>query len=265
MRLTESIEKANGSKVVDVLARSNGVPPETARHVLDAAVPELAMQLEGNTFSRGRLADLVQALGYGHHEAYLEQPEILETPQAREDGTAILQHILGTPDAVEGAARRISRISGADRATVSQMLPQIAGMAMGGLARETKSRFGDIFSQVPEIGAPAGMRRPSGPGSALPPQQPLPIPDGLPETSGGGWTGGRSRQRSPFDDLSDVIRRKGQAPGGQGNMGSVVLDILGNVLGSSRGGVMTWLIRLVLFRVAWPIVKRIFMRMLLGR
>lgn len=142
------------------------------------------------------------------------------------------------------------------------MLPGLAAMAMGGIARTTATRFGDIFSQIPDIGpgADTGGRATAPqfpgqtlPGGNIPRQEPLPVPGGAGPSSGGGWGGGQ-RPRSPFDDLSDVIRRRGRTTGGA-PAGSVVRDILGQVLGFQKGGVISWIIRFIVMRYGWRILK----------
>lgn len=76
------------------------------------------------------------------------------------------------------------------------------------------------------------------------------MPDGLPSGSAG------RRARNPFDDLSDVIRRRGRTSTGA-SAGSVVRDILGQVLGFQKGGVISWIISFVVVRFGWRILKAV--------
>ena len=101
-------------------------------------------------------------------------------------------------------------------------------------------------------------------------QSPLPVPGGAP---GGDWgTGGSSgsgrgqggeRNGGGFRDLSDILRRRGGRLPNQkgGSLPKTIRDILGSAFGFKNSGVMSWIIRFVLIRVAWPILRR----MIFGR
>ena len=82
---------------------------------------------------------------------------------------------------------------------------------------------------------------------------PLPFP--LPGP--GGSRGGDN----PYGDLSDILRRgsrlpDGAAPGG-GGLWSIVRSVLGSALGFGNRGILGWLIRLVVMRWGWTILRRI--------
>ena len=260
MELVRILESANGGAALAALASRYGFTPEQASDVIRQAIPEIAFNIERNTLSRGGLADLVGALGSGHHQTYLENPAALTSPAGEADGQAIAAHIFGSRDATEAAARRIARDTGMDAEKVAAVLPGLAALAMGGVARSTASRFGDIFSQIPDIGRGSGYGgnapQPTNTGAApidIPRQEPLPVPGNDGPVPGGNWNSGQ-RQRSPFDDLSDVIRRRGQTTGGAAS-GSIVRDILGQVLGFQKGGVISWIIRLIVMRYGWRILR----------
>jgi hypothetical protein len=78
---------------------------------------------------------------------------------------------------------------------------------------------------------------------------------------------------NPFGDLSDIIRGGKGIPGGAGGAaigGGVLLSIIRSLLGgalgfSGKGGVMSWLFRMVFMRYGWGLIKTIFMKVLLRR
>ena len=85
------------------------------------------------------------------------------------------------------------------------------------------------------------------------------IPQQVPPSMPGDF--GRSSGRSPFDDISDILRRgSGPKVSGDQTVRRSVRDLIGNALGFSKGGVMSWIIRLLVVRFGWGILKR-----LLGR
>lgn len=267
------------------LARSVGASPEQIELALEVIVPRLSQALERNTLSRGGLADLVEAIGDGRHEAYLKRPELLGSDTMRADGDAILGHILGSKDSSRSLASRAAATSGIGEGIIRQLLPIIAALLMGGLAKATKGGLGDILSKIPGLpgggsGMPSEAPRPSTvPGGSEMPRMPQPMPRSPQPAPGGGIDGGDSplpipgndipgvgrRQPNPYEDLSDVIRRGGTSMPGGGSLGGIVRDILGSVLGFQSKGFLGWLVRLIVMRWGWGLLQSILRRLLMGR
>lgn len=277
MGTSDIVGKALGSSGLDNLARSVGARPEQIQQALAVIVPRLSQGLERNTLSRGGLADLVEAIGDGHHEVYLQRPELLGSEAMRADGDAILGHILGSKDSSRSLASRAAAASGLSEAIVRQLLPIIAAILMGGLSKATKGGLGDILSKIPGLspGPAAPASRPASPPDRRP-QPSMPEPSPRPR---GGYAGGDSplpipgddipgvgrRQPNPYEDLSDVIRRGGaQVPGG-GSLGGIVRDILGSVLGFKSKGIIGWIIQLIVIRWGWGLLQSILRRLLTRR
>jgi hypothetical protein len=110
----------------------------------------------------------------------------------------------------------------------------------------------------PRYDEPDLETRPSSPPppGSFPQQSPLPLP-GDPPSYGGG--------RNPFDDISDILRRRNSPKVDDQPVGRSVRDLLGGILGFSSRGVIGWIIRLVFLRFGWGILKRLLGRMLGGR
>lgn len=300
MNLVDRLRRANDGAIVRRMGERAGVEPEQAEAVLEQVVPELARYIERNTLSRGGLADMIDALSQEHRARYLGDADLVGHEQAREDGKALLEQIVGTKHQSRKIAARASRETGVPADRIEHMLPEIAAVSMGGLSQQTFGPLGDILNKLPggtgmgfpQSGGNMSGQSPlpipgaapqrdysdqnwsgqSGQNSGLPDintggsqfdnQSPLPVPGGAP---GGGWggTGNTGQQRGGYRDLSDILRRRGgglQNQGG-GSLWSIVRQILGSALGFRNSGVMSWIIRFVLFRIAWPILKRV----LLGR
>lgn len=274
-----------GQGGVNNLARSVGARPEQIASALNVIVPRLTSALERNTLSRGGLADLVEAIGDGHHEAYLKRPELLGSGTMRADGDAILGHILGSHESSRSLASRAAATSGMSESIMRQLLPIIAALLMGGLAKAAKGGLGDILNKIPGLpggsGVPSSSPRPMGSPQPTPmPRMPEPMPRSPSPFPGGATAGGDSplpvpgddipglgrQQPNPYEDLSDVIRRGGTSlPGGGGSLGGIVRDILGSVLGFQSKGFLGWLVRLIVMRWGWGLVQSILRRLLMGR
>lgn len=283
------------------LAAATGLEPEPTRIALAAMIDALSARLERNTLSRGGLAEAVRAIGDPRRQLYLGDPDAIGSERLHADGEAILGHILGSRDASRGVAARAARAAGIPAAAAEQMLPTVAAMLMGEVARAAQGPFDDILRRVPglddalkEIGGRLGKPDGAGRGgdahsddggldaqrparAGLPEQRPLPLPGEVPR-------GGGSR----YDDLSDVLERggfklpkggggsslppslPGDIPaGGGGTLNGIVRAILAALLGFQSRGIVGWLVRLVVLRWGWGFVQRILGsvlgRVLLGR
>jgi hypothetical protein len=116
----------------------------------------------------------------------------------------------------------------------------------------------DVPREAPRADTP--WQTPSEPAA---PSSPGSIPQQVPPSWPGESQSGSSR--SPFDDISDILRRGGgQKVDGQPLQRSV-RDLLGGILGFSSRGVIGWIIRLIVVRFGWGLLKRVLGRFLGGR
>jgi hypothetical protein len=91
--------------------------------------------------------------------------------------------------------------------------------------------------------------------SAPSPSSPGSIPQQVPPSWPGDSPG--STGRSPFDDISDILRR-GAGPKVDGQpLQRSVRDLIGGVLGFSSRGAISWILRLIFVRFGWGILKRL--------
>jgi hypothetical protein len=235
MQVIDTIRAAQGGAAIDHLARAFNIEPEQADAIVEAVLPQLAQALERNTLSRGGLADLVQALGQGHHEGYLDNPRALSDPSTISDGNAILGHILGDRDRSRGVAAQASRIAGVPEGLIKMLLPILATWLMGALSKQVKGGFGDILGRMG-----GGAESPGGGDMGMPrmPEMPgggagLPMPD-----MGGGGGGGWSIPRSGGDRSGWPQGHGGglNLPGGSGSGGSGSGGGMGLPMPDMRGG-----------------------------
>ena len=185
MNVFDMIAQAQNGEVLTKLASQHGISREAIDAVARHLLPELSYNIEKNTLSRGGLADVVQSIGRGNYEKYLEPGIDLTANESVESGNNLLGQILGTKYHSRRLADQTERETGVPAKTIRQLLPQMANLSMGAVAKETQDRFGDIFGRLPDIagaGDGAGDRGAGGhvaSGNA----SPLPIP-------GDNWGGG---------------------------------------------------------------------------
>lgn len=292
MEVLKVIEDAQSGRALANLAARFNIDEQQARAAAAAVLPELALALERNSLSRGGLADLVSALGDGHHEAILDRPQDWNDPRVEADGQAILDHILGGPSKARSLAARSSQSTGLSGTLIAALLPILAQMLMGALSRYMKGGLGDVLSRLPAPNANSrgggrnaddpmsGRNRSGGPipggfelprtvdsgtgGFPLPPLPPnpddasggpVPANAGIPFPVPGG-----SRD-NPYGDVSDILRRRGATvstgSGSSGSLWSIVRNVLGSALGFGGSGFFGWVVRLLVMRLGWPILRRI--------
>jgi hypothetical protein len=235
------------------VARTHGLTPQQAEAAIRGLIPELVNGLERNTLSRGGIADLLKALATGDHERYLSAPNILGNPAIMADGQRILGHLFRSEGAAMRAARFVEGETGVSRSVLWQILPGVAALLIGWLARSAKGGLGDVLSKVP--------------GAKATPVTPLPRP-ASPPASGGTIAfppapdlDKISPSPGPYGDLSDILRKGG----GSGGLSGTIRDLLGGLLGFKSKGVVGWLIRLILVRYGWRILTWVVRRVFLGR
>ncbi len=137
MNLIETILSQQNGAAVRQLESQFGLEPEQTRSALEALVPALAVGLQRNAQSAGGLQELLAALSSGGHEQYIEDPTTLERPETLEDGNGILSHIFGNKEVSRQVASRAAARTGLGADLLKRMLPMVATLVMGALARRT--------------------------------------------------------------------------------------------------------------------------------
>lgn len=144
MNILETIVGAKNGAAVDQLATQFGLKPEQASSAIGALVPALAAGVQRNTATESGLSSLLGALAGGGHETYLDNPDTLTNPATTDDGNAILGHLLGSKDVSRQVAARAAQQTGIDSSILKKMLPLVATMVMGGLAKRSGAASGGV-------------------------------------------------------------------------------------------------------------------------
>ncbi len=142
MGLIDSILSADNGAAVSQIAGKLGIPESMATQAAAALTPALSRGLQQNTQKPGGLESLLSALSSGQHEKYVDKPEVIGDEASIADGNAILGHILGSKDVSRNVAGAAATRTGVDADTLKKMLPMLATVAMGALAKQSKSGSG---------------------------------------------------------------------------------------------------------------------------
>ena len=209
MLVHDPLRLVQGAPTAAELAAAFEVTPAAAEAVMRAVASDLAWHLEKNTLSRAGLADLVAALGSGHHGKYLNGGDVLRDPAVRADGNAILGHVLGSKDRSRTVAARAARQAGLADDVVRSMLPGLAAVTMGALAGRANGDLGKVLGVMPSLGR---------------------------------WSRG-----DPHADLADILRRGcGAGPYAKGKLRRVVRRALARAGGFKPRGVLRWYLHFML-------------------
>jgi hypothetical protein len=159
MNLVDTILNEQNGAAARQLQSEFGLQPDQTRSALAALVPALAAGLQRNAGSAGGLEDLLTALSSGGHAQYVEKPTTLGRPETIEDGNGILSHVFGTKGVSRQVASRAAGQTGLGESLLKRMLPVVATLVMGTLARRTTPSLerGAPGSTGPDAGGLMGL------------------------------------------------------------------------------------------------------------
>ncbi len=142
MNLLEQLLSAQNGGAVQQVSQQFGLDQNQATSAISALLPALANGLGKNASQQGGMEGLLGALTGGNHSRYLEQPELLGSPETVQDGNGILGHILGSKDASRSVARQAAQQTGLGEGMLKQMLPVVATMVMGAMSKQVAASPG---------------------------------------------------------------------------------------------------------------------------
>ncbi len=137
MNILGEILGAQDGRVLQQVASQFGLGENEARGAVTSLLPAISQGMKRNMASQGGLESLLSALNRGNHSQYLEQPEVLSDERVRDDGNGILGHIFGSKEVSRQVAQQASSASGLDAGMLKQMLPIVAGLAMGAMGKQS--------------------------------------------------------------------------------------------------------------------------------
>jgi hypothetical protein len=153
MNLNDIIQSAQGGQGLQNLGAQFGLTPEQLQAALQGILPALSHGLQRTAQDPGALGGVIGEMASGDHAGSYSDPA--QTGAAADAGSGALGQIFGGPGVTSEIAGQISRVSGLDQGLVSQLLPAVASMALGGLAHAMQAQgHGDVLEQG--SAAPAG-------------------------------------------------------------------------------------------------------------
>jgi hypothetical protein len=147
MNILQAVLDAQNGDTLKQLGRQFGLEMNQVRSAVSTLVPALAAGFQRNASTPQGADDLIAELNSGNHERYVEDTASLQRPETVEDGNGILSHVFGSKDVSRDVASRAAAETGVEKSVLKRMLPVLAAMVMGTLAkrsrRPTESRTGN--------------------------------------------------------------------------------------------------------------------------
>ncbi|MEM7303291.1 MAG: DUF937 domain-containing protein [Pseudomonadota bacterium] len=137
MNLTDLVLGGADDGVLNTIASQFNLDEGSARTAIEALMPAFSTGLKRNTGQPGGLNGLLSALAAGNHADYLDDPQRALGAGGRSEGNAILGHLFGNKEVSRAVADRAAGATGLDPSLLKRMLPSLATMVMGGLARQS--------------------------------------------------------------------------------------------------------------------------------
>ncbi len=155
MGLLEQLLGADNGAAVDQISRQLGLDASQTTSALEALLPTVAAGFQRSASSGTGLEGLLGALTGGGAGNAVDVLSQLGQPTAVSGGNDILGQIFGSKDVSREVAARASAQTGIGPEILKAMLPMVATMVMGAMA---KGAFGggQGAAQAPSLGANAG-------------------------------------------------------------------------------------------------------------
>jgi hypothetical protein len=200
---------------LSAIGRQFGLDEAQTRAALEALTPVVASGIRRTAQTPEGLQDIFSNVLTGGHGQRMNADGV-QFDNAQNPGNEILGQIFGSKDVSRGVAQQLSATSGIGAAIIKKLLPIVASIVMGQVAKKMGAGnaapapggggLGDILKDI------------MGGGRAAPQAEPEPLPDTAPSTPGGGGLedilneilkggkGGVVMKRIPQDQMGDILK-----------------------------------------------------------
>ena len=147
--VTEILSSAQGGQLIENLARSLGLSTEQTRTAVEALTPALALGLRNAATNPAVLEHVVAGAVHPTHLAAYDDPAVAHGEESRELGQAAIAQLFGSGSAAGQVAQIAARDVGLRPDILARMLPILASVVLGGLAKSFNNQgLGSILEQI---------------------------------------------------------------------------------------------------------------------
>ncbi|MGZ9409111.1 MAG: DUF937 domain-containing protein [Methylocystis sp.] len=208
--LDEILQSAQGGQLVSNLAQRFGLSDEQMDRAFKALAPALEVGLSNAAEQPALFEKVLGDIASPLRAAAFDDPGAAQDVDSLAQSRQLLADLFGSPAAAGRVVQVASRESGLRPDILSQLLPVLVSVLIGGLFKNVSNRgLGGVLGQLVSSGALGSILEQMLGGARTPQPEPAPMP-----TPRGGATGG--------------------ATGGGGLLGGLLGSILGSLLGGGR-------------------------------
>lgn len=154
--LIDMMMKAGGGQAMQNMASQYGLSQAQVQSAMEALMPAFSQGVQRNAADPMGMGKLIQGMMTGNHTNYLDDVSKAFTQAGQNDGNNVLGQLFGSKDVSRAVAAQAAAATGIGTDILKQMLPAMATMVMGGMAKQTQAQMaagtggGNIFGQVIE-------------------------------------------------------------------------------------------------------------------
>jgi hypothetical protein len=138
--LLDAVLSAGGGSAIQMLGGKFGLPPAATRSALEALLPMVSGGLKNQAQAPGGLEGLLGSVLKPAHAEYGDNADVLARPGTSAMGNEVLGAIFNNDrDVSRAVAAQAAQKTGIDVGILKQMLPVIAMMAAGAMAKNANS------------------------------------------------------------------------------------------------------------------------------
>jgi hypothetical protein len=193
--LSELLQAAHGGDALATLAQKYGISPDQVRAALGALSPALAQGLQSHAQTPDGFNQILSHLSDPAHHAAYGDAAALDAPGATSAGGDLLGQIFGGSGNVGQITQHVGKETGLSPDLLSQLLPVIASLTMGGVAKSLQQ--GGLGGLLAQMGGASGQAAAPGQAGAA---------GGLAQAGGLG---------AIFGQLASALGQNAQAQAGQ--------------------------------------------------
>ncbi len=186
--LIDILSSAQGGQLVANLAQRFGLSPDQVEKAVISLSPALEIGLHNAAHDPSVFSKVIGALASPDHQASFDHADAAHAHDTVSQSRDLLSELFGSPAVAGQVVQVAARDSGLRPDILSQLLPVLASVVLGGLFKNMNNQgLGGVLGQLAGSGALGSiLEQVLGGGRAAPqPQQPTPMP-----RQGGGGLGG---------------------------------------------------------------------------
>lgn len=162
--LNDIIQNAQGGKAIENLATQFGITPDQAQAAVQAIIPALSTGLLQKLGQPGELGSIISAITDSTHQASFSNPDAAQSDATAQKGGDVINNMFGSSHIANQIAQQVAKTTGLRADLIMQMLPVVASIALGGLAKAAQNQgwLGQLANAATAAEQGAGAGTPAG-------------------------------------------------------------------------------------------------------